>query len=182
MSTAPAQPLLLQVIHSASLSEKLRTEIIALCTRAFEEDMEPYFQTFLGATHILGYCSDLLVSHALWVTRHLQAGTAPVLRTAYVEAVATESRYRGRGFASAIMRHIIGEIQDYDLGGLSPFSVKYYEKLGWERWQGPLFIRKGADLLPSPADEEVMIFRLPKTPPLDLSAPLSAEWREGELW
>jgi hypothetical protein len=29
---------------------------------------------------------------------------------------------------------------------------------------------------------KVMILRLPCTPPLDLDAPLSAEWREGELW
>jgi hypothetical protein len=28
----------------------------------------------------------------------------------------------------------------------------------------------------------VMILRLPRTPPLDLDAPLSIEWREGDLW
>jgi hypothetical protein len=27
-----------------------------------------------------------------------------------------------------------------------------------------------------------MIYRLPQTPVLDLSASLSAEWRAGELW
>jgi aminoglycoside 2'-N-acetyltransferase I len=37
-------------------------------------------------------------------------------------------------------------------------------------------------MLPTPAEEQVMILRLPKTPPLDPNAPLSAEWREGELW
>jgi len=78
---------------------------------------------------------------------------------------------------------LVDEIQDYELAALSPFSVEYYERLGWERWRGPLFIRtKEGNLLPSLDDEEVMILRLPKTPVLDLSAPLSAEWREGELW
>ena len=44
------------------------------------------------------------------------------------------------------------------------------------------------DVVPSTAlqptpDETVMILRLPRTPPdLDLDAPLSAEWRRGELW
>jgi len=80
------------------------------------------------------------------------------------------------------MRRLIAEVQDYDLAALSPFNVDYYERLGWELWRGPLFIRTKEALVPSPADEEVMIFRLPKTPPLDLDAPLSAEWREGELW
>ena len=110
------------------------------------------------------------------------------MRTAYVEGVATEEAYRNRGFATAIMKRVAKEIQDFDLAGLSPFSVTYYERLGWELWRGPLFIRTDDGLLPSPEDEEVMILRLPSDvirphiPDLDLDAPLSAEWREGELW
>ena len=104
------------------------------------------------------------------------------MRTAYVEAVATDAEYRNRGFASAIMKHLIGEIQDYDMAALSPSSVAFYERLGWELWRGPLFIRKNDNFISSINDEEVMIFRLPKTPVLDIHAPLSAEWREGELW
>ncbi len=33
-----------------------------------------------------------------------------------------------------------------------------------------------------PDDEEAMIFRLPTTPDLDLTVPISIEWREGEIW
>lgn len=131
---------------------------------------------------MLGYWEGVLASHALWVTRYLQAGTKPMMRTAYVEAVATEPSYQKRGFAAAIMKHLVGEIQDYDLAALSPFSAEYYARLGWEAWRGPLFARKGGELLPSAEDETVMIYRLPKTPALDLSAPLSVEWREGEVW
>lgn len=116
------------------------------------------------------------------VTRYLQAGTNPILRTAYIEAVATEVNYRNRGFATSIMKHLVGEIQDYELAALSPFNIEFYRRLGWELWQGPLSIRTNDNFLASPEDEEVMIFRLPKTPPLDLNAPLSAEWRDGELW
>jgi aminoglycoside 2'-N-acetyltransferase I len=105
-----------------------------------------------------------------------------MMRTAYVEAVATEAEYRKRGFASMVMERLVGEIQDYELAALSPFSVDYYERLGWELWHGPLFIRVEDELMPSIDGEEVMVFRLPKTPVLDLNAPLSAEWREGELW
>ena len=58
----------------------------------------------------------------------------------------------------------------------------FYERLGWELWHGPLFVRTEHSVERSPDDEEVMIYRLPSTPELDLSAPLSAEWREGEIW
>lgn len=172
----------IQVVDSQLISDTLRTEIISLCNRAYEENMESLFDTFVNASHILGYCDDLLVSHALWVTRYLQAGTNPIMRTAYIEAVATEVKYRNRGFATSIMKHLVGEIRDYELAALSPFNVEFYRRLGWELWRGPLFIRTNEKLLASPDDEEVMIFRLHKTPSLDLNAPLSAEWRDGELW
>ncbi|GAP09476.1 predicted acetyltransferase [Bellilinea caldifistulae] len=174
--------LTIQVVQSAFLSDEDRKPIIALCNRACEEDLEPLFNTFVGATHVLGYHNGLLASHALWVTRDLQVGNSPLLRTAYIEALATDPAYRGRGFATAIMKRVADEIQDYELAALSPSSVAFYERLGWELWHGPLFIRTQTDLLPSPDQEQVMILRLPKTPPLDLNAPLSAEWREGELW
>lgn len=172
----------IKVSHGSLTPETTKKEIVSLCNRAYEQDMGTLLETFVDATHVLGYYNDLLVCHALWVTRYLQVGTNPVMRTAYVEAVATEAKYRQRGFASALMKHVAGEIQDYELAALSPFSVAYYERLGWELWRGPLFIRTKDDLLPSLDGEEVMIFRLPKTPVLDLNAPLSAEWREGELW
>jgi aminoglycoside 2'-N-acetyltransferase I len=172
----------IQVVPNTLISGTLKEEILSLCNRAYEEDMRSLFETFVGATHILGHADGMLVSHALWVTRYLQAGADPIMRTAYVEAVATESAYRNRGFAASIMKYLVGEVQDYDLAALSPFNVNYYGRLGWELWPGPLFIRTNDTLMPSPDDEEVMIFRLPKTPSLDLKAPLSAEWRVGELW
>ena len=42
-------------------------------------------------------------------------------------------------------------------------------------------IRREAGLLETP-DEGLMILRTPHTPPLDLAALITAEWREGELW
>lgn len=173
----------IKVLHSKLIPETIRNDIVSLCNRAYEKDMQPILETFVDATHVLGYSNGLLVCHALWITRYLQAGTNPMMRTAYVEAVATEAKYRGRGFASAVMKHLVSEVQEYDLAALSPFRVEYYQRLGWELWRGPLFIRTKDNLVSSlDDDEEVMIFRLPKTPLLDLTASLSAEWRKGELW
>ncbi|MEB3210604.1 MAG: GNAT family N-acetyltransferase [Leptolyngbyaceae bacterium] len=172
----------LEVVSSDALSDSDRRDIITMCNRAYEEELEPLFNTFGTATHVLGYSAQSLVSHAMWVTRWLQVDTQPLMRTAYIEMVATDAAYRNRGFATAVMKRVASEIQGFDLGALSPFSVTYYARLGWEPWQGPLFIRTDDGLLATPSDEEVMILRLPQTPILDVHSCLSAEWREGELW
>ena len=172
----------LEVVRADQISPSFQADIHSLCTRAYEEDLTPLFSTFKDATHVLGFLGTSIVSHALWVTRWLQVGTNPVMRTAYIEAVATEKVYRTRGFVATVMNCVTEEIQDFELGALSPFSVAYYERLGWELWRGPLFIRTDEGLLRTPRDGDVMIHRFPRTPDLDLYAPLSAEWREGELW
>ena len=138
--------------------------------------------TFSGATHVLGRFQSTLVTHALWITRWLQYASLPPLRTAYVEAVATEHSYRNRGLATVIMKRLAEEIRYFDLGALSTGSHGFYARTGWQLWRGPLFIRTSNGLLPTRSEHGVMVLLLPNTPPLDLDAPLSAEWREGELW
>jgi aminoglycoside 2'-N-acetyltransferase I len=171
----------LKVLKGTNLSEQERYEVVALCSRAFETDYGAFLPTFIDATHILARRQGALVSHALWVTRWLQPEGLPPLRTAYVEAVATEEAYRGRGYATAVMQRLALEIKDFELGGLSPAEQQLYSRLGWELWRGPLFIRTAGELMATPG-EVIMVLRLPQTPNLDLDAALSAEWREGELW
>ena len=170
-----------EVLHANQLTSQHVADIHALCNRAYQRDLEPLFRTFTDATHVIGSFNAAIVSHAMWVTRWLQPGHQPPLRTAYVEMVATEPQFQGRGFATAVMRQLASAIHDFQLGGLSPAEPMLYEKLGWVFWQGPLFVRTPDGLLSTP-DGSVMILRLPKTPPLDLTLPLSVEWREGELW
>ena len=124
-----------------------------------------------------------MVAHATWVTRSLQAGNGPLMRTAYVELVATHPAYQHRGYASAVMELLMRSIADYELAALCPTDAgrKLYTTLGWQDWRGPLFIRGRGGLIPTPA-ESVMVYPLPATPEVDLEGPLSAEWRPGELW
>ncbi len=164
------------------LSDQEYRELIELCNLAYDEDMQSVINQFENPVHVLGELDDRLVCHALWITRYLQPAGMPILRTAYVEAVATHPDYRRRGFAGAIMRKILEQIQDYDIAGLAPFSVAYYARLGWEVWRGSLFERKDGELSQSPASERVMIYRLPQTPALILDSPISIEWRTGEVW
>jgi aminoglycoside 2'-N-acetyltransferase I len=171
----------LEVIRADQLAPDRRSAIHSLCNRAYEEDLEPLFKTFNEATHIVGLLGTTVVSHAMWVTRWLQPGDGPLLRTAYVEMVATEPQFQRRGYGTVVMKQLASAIRDFDLGGLCPAEPEFYARLGWAFWQGPLFIRRGDDLIPTP-DEQIMILRLPKTPDLDIRLPLSAEWRDGELW
>jgi aminoglycoside 2'-N-acetyltransferase I len=171
----------LEVIRSANIAPDLAGAVHALCNRAYEEDLAPLFAAFEDATHVLGFLGRTLASHAMWVTRWLQPGDGPLLRTAYVEMVATEPHLQRRGLASAVMRRLAQAIVDYDLGALCPAEPAIYARLGWKLWRGPLFIRSEQGPIPQP-DERVMVLRLPGTPALDLDQPLSAEWREGELW
>ncbi len=158
-----------------------RAEIIQLCTEAYDEDFSSFFKTLPGTTHLLGRVDGKLVSHLAWVTRWLQPAGERLLKTAYVEAVATAPAQQGKGYASRLLNEAVGRLQEYDLGALSPSDAGFYERLGWALWHGPLGIRTAAGIDPTP-QEEVMIMRLEKTPELDLSVLLTAEWREGELW
>lgn len=171
----------LSVVSSRYRSPVQQADILRLCTEAYEEDFSHWFELFPDSAHVLAYANGELVSHAAWVTRWLQPEGGPVLHTAYVEAVATAPAWQRRGLATGVLRELQRHLNDYDLAALSPSDTAFYERTGWERWRGPLAIRTETGPLPTP-DEEVMILRLPRTPPLDLTGLLTAEWRVGELW
>jgi aminoglycoside 2'-N-acetyltransferase I len=86
----------LEIVPAHHLNPDLRMAIYELCNRAYRQDLEPLFSTFHNPTHVLAWLGTRLVSHALWVTRWLQAGDQPILHTAYVEMVATEPEFRRR--------------------------------------------------------------------------------------
>ncbi len=162
-----------------------------MCNRAYGENLAPFFAVYVADFHVLAYLGRRLVGHAMVVARWLQPGKAGRLRTAYVEIVATEPEFQGRGIGAAVMQRtaMTAAGMGYDVAALCPADTNLYRYLGWEYWRGPLFIRAPEEpgtepgtLIATP-EERVMILRLPNTPPLDLTEPLSAEWRAGgELW
>lgn len=169
------------VTRAEALTAAQKTQIIGLCSDAYEESFGHLFEMLPSSTHVLAHLDGEIVSHAEWVTRWLQPEGHKPLRTAYVEAVATAPARQGQGFATAVMQELRRHICGYDLGALSPSEPAFYARLGWELWRGPLAIRTEGGLSPTP-DEEVMVMRLAGTPSLDLNTRLTAEWRDGELW
>jgi aminoglycoside 2'-N-acetyltransferase I len=180
-------PVHIEIVTAEALDSAARAEIIALCESAYGEDFTRLFEELTGSVHVLARDErGALVSHAEWVTRWLRPAGHPLLKTAYVEAVATAPECQGRGLGSAVLRCLSDELamdSAWELAALSPSDSAFYARLGWELWQGPLGIRCGDSVEQSPSDEEVMILRLPRTPAtLALTSQLTAEWRVGELW
>jgi aminoglycoside 2'-N-acetyltransferase I len=104
-----------------------------------------------------------------------------VLRTAYVDAVATLPAYQGQGIGSKLMRHLASVIADFEIACLETDRVSFYAQVGWEVWRGPLAGRRVLELLPTPDQKGIMILRLARTPPLDLDSLLVIEYA-GRIW
>ncbi len=174
------EALQIEIIPHSSISPARYQDIIALCSRAYDEDFHDSLALFVDAFHVVGSLDRELVSHALWIPRTLSYNGMP-LRSAYVEAVATEPRYQGQGYASKLLRALAAAITSYELGALSPSDPAFYRRLGWEQWLGPLAVMSDEGVRPTPEDV-AMILRLPDTPTLDLHGTLTAPWRAGEIW
>ena len=83
--------------HVDALGDDRWQEIVTLCTIAYDyQDFEHLLRLYPDTTHILARLDDQLVSHACWVTRWLQPGDHKPLRTAYIEAVATDPSHQHR--------------------------------------------------------------------------------------
>ena len=175
----------LKSAKTEDLNASIRASIIQLCIAAHqEEDFKNLFAYVpSGGCHFLAYRDQQLVSHALVTTRWLQPEGQPVLKTAYIDAVATLPAYQGRGYGSALMRQLASEIEhDYVIACLETERPDFYERLGWEIWRGPLAGRNDQGLIPTPEQRGIMILRLSKTPSLDLNLGLIIECQTGRIW
>lgn len=187
MTASLPRALHLEVVAADAAGSAVRAEIVNLCQSAYGEDFTRVFEELPGSVHILGRDQrGVLLTHAAWVTRWLQPAGHPVLRTAYIEAVATARAQQRQGLATAVLRHIhqiLASDPTWELGALSPSDPAFYAGVGWELWRGPLAIRHNGNIEPTPAEEQVMILRLPRTPATIVTTSLlTAEWRIGELW
>jgi len=166
---------------SADLSAERTAAVRRLCDAAYGTPTQPFFEAIGPGHHLLGIRDGVLVSHLMWVTRRLEPEGLSPLDTAYVELVATLPAGQRRGYATQILRALPPRLAGFELAALCPATEGLYRRTGWRFWRGPLFVRRGHDLIPTP-DERVMILPLPRTPALNLDAPLSVEWRPGEVW
>ena len=106
--------------RTEELNADTRTAIIHVCRTAFQEDDFINLFSYIpsGGIHVLAYWQQELVSHAVATTRWLQPEGLPILRTAYVDAVATLPAYQGHGIGSTVMHHLASVLSEYDIACL----------------------------------------------------------------
>jgi aminoglycoside 2'-N-acetyltransferase I len=180
----------MSVLHIRALptEELTREETIAvreLLAAAWEDEAftEEDWHHALGGVHFLMDDAGEVVAHASVVDRELHT-QGHRLRTGYVEAVATRIRHRGRGLGTALMKEVTGYVdRRLELGALATGRTAFYERVGWVVWRGPTFVR--TDRGPVRTEDEdggVMVRLTPSSPDLDLTAPISCDWRPGDVW
>lgn len=180
----------LRTAHTAELTRAELAAIRGLLDGAFAghpdgEFTDADWDHTLGGMHVTAWEGDVPIGHACVVQRRLlHAGRA--LRTGYVEAVAVRADRRRRGHGTAVMtvaeRYIRGA---YELGALGSAeeAVDFYAGRGWQLWRGPTSALTPRDgVVPTPdVDGWIYVLPLPHTP-LDLTAPLTCDWRDGDVW
>jgi aminoglycoside 2'-N-acetyltransferase I len=73
--------------------------------------------------------------------------------------------------------------REFEMGALSTSRHAFYERLGWERWQGPTFVRDGAETIRTEAEDDgVMVLRFGPSARVDVTAPIACERRCGDDW
>lgn len=172
-------------------SGDLRAREVAALRRMFDaawaNDEEPFtdqdWDHAVGGVHFILEKDGEMRAHASVVERELHAGEHR-LSAGYVEAVAAWPAHQRRGFGTAVMREV-GAYLDrmYALGALDTDRTGFYEPLGWVVWRGPTFVRTESGLVRTPEEDGAVLVRLtPTSPKLDLSAPISCDWRPGAVW
>jgi aminoglycoside 2'-N-acetyltransferase I len=172
----------LQVVGTDELTPDVVARIRALLDESFDDFTEHDWHHALGGRHVVAL-DGTLVAHAALVPRTIEVG-GRALRAGYVEAVATAAGRRGGGIGSSVMRRIADLIRaDHELGALSTGVHPFYERLGWERWRGPSFVRHGEELVRTPdEDDGIMVLRVDGTEALDLTLAIACEARDGDDW
>lgn len=178
-----SEPISVVSARTEELNADTRAAIIQLCCAAHQKDDFQHLFTYIpaGGIHVLAYREQELASHAVATTRWLQPEGLPILRTAYIDAVATLPAYQGQGLGSTLMRHLASVIADFEIGCLETDRVSFYSHVGWELWRGPLAVRKETEVLPTPEQKGIMILRLARTPPLDTDRWLVIDY-DGRIW
>jgi aminoglycoside 2'-N-acetyltransferase I len=171
-------------------SEELSPEDVAALRRLLEAAFGSGPERFTdddwdhawGGRHFLLEEGRSIIAHASVVPRELHVNDLH-LSTGYVEAVAVSPSRQGQGHGTTVMRRVNRYVdRGFQLGGLGG-PPEYYERLGWVVWKGPTFVRTDSGLVRTPDDDGAVLVRLtPATPDLDLSAPISCDWRPGDVW
>jgi aminoglycoside 2'-N-acetyltransferase I len=173
----------LRTAHTADLDAGARSAIRSLMDAAFGTVSDDTFDNVLGGVHALILEDGALIGHGSVIQRRLVYG-GRALRAGYVEGVAVRADRRRQGHGAALMAALERVVRSaYQLGalGASDEGGPLYASRGWQLWRGPSSALT-PDGIRRTADKDGIIYVLPVSVPLDVSAELTCDWRPGSLW
>lgn len=173
------------MLESAEVDASLRRGLDRLWHEAFDDFTPEDADHAYGGVHVIVRAAGLdVVAHASAVPRTITVGTQP-LRAGYVEGVAVAPRLQRGGLGTRVMTRLDDLLRErWEVGVLGTGEFGFYEQLGWERWQGPTYVREGDGTRRHSADEDgyVMVLRFDASAGLDLDLPIMCEDRAGDAW
>lgn len=169
-----------------SLDPQTTRSVREIMDAAFEGDFsDDDWDHALGGTHAVAReagDAGRIVGHASVVPRELWVDDRR-LACGYVEAVAVAPERQQTGIGTELMRTLASVCGNYDLCVLGTGEYHFYERLGWERWQGTTWVRTADGLVHTAEDDDcIMILRTPRTPDLALAGRLVCLPRPGDVW
>jgi aminoglycoside 2'-N-acetyltransferase I len=179
-----ARVLTIDVRPTSAAPDALLEELHGLLEMAFHGGFDEHdWRHVLGGWHAIAFSDGVAVAHAAVVSRTLEIG-GHGYRCGYVEGVATAPDRQGRGLGSAVMQALVTVLHEtFEIGALSTSRPTFYERLGWERWQGPSYVRTAAGLVrTAEEDDGIMVLRFGPSRGIELTAPIACEQREGDDW
>ena len=173
-----------RLVHTSDLDDETREDARRMVIEAFGgEFTDADWEHALGGMHAMVLDHGALIAHAAVVQRRLlYRGSA--LRCGYVEGVAVREDWRGQGLASAVMDSVEQVIRGaYQFGALNSSAAgrHVYAGRGWLPWQGPTSVLAPVGVTRTPDDDDAL-FVLPISVELDVTAEITCDWRDGDVW
>lgn len=172
-----------RTVHTGDLDAATREAARGVLREVFDDLTEADWEHCLGGVHALAYDGERVVGHASLVQRRLlHAGRA--LRAGYVEGVGVLADHRGRGHGAAMMAELERLARGaYEIAalGATDEAAAFYAARGWLLWRGLSSALTPHGVRPTP-QEDGCLYVLPLAAALDLDAPLTCDWRDGDAW
>ena len=128
---------------TAEADPEVLARVRELLDDAFDDYADTDWQNALGGRHVVVTEHDTVVAHASVVPRRIDVGERTV-RTGTSNRSRPRPGREGLGLGSLAMTEIAAIVRrEYEMGALSTARNDFYARLGWERWQGPTFVRDG---------------------------------------
>jgi aminoglycoside 2'-N-acetyltransferase I len=160
------------------------TDARRVCDEAFGGQFsEADWEHTHGGWRVVVLRGSTVLAHAAVVPRHIEFG-GRALRAGYLEGVAVRPARQASGLGTQVAKAATDHVrQAYDVGVLSTGQPGFYERLGWERWLGPSWVRDGASLRRTPdEDDGLLVLRVGPSAQLRLDACIVCEARAGDDW